>query len=201
MQPAGIAAVDDTVGGILRTPIDPAGISAPYARSLIDRLQHGDVTLELFTVDSHFRATVCLAYLWSEDYPAWFAGSGCHLDPHIALTRAITEAAQSRLTCIAGTRDDLPSHEEDLFANPPASTEPSQRHALDRHWGHRLKTGPTLRTDTFADVVGNLAASIEQHTGHEPIAVTLSGPDDPITAVKVVAPGTRSRTQRDIPRW
>ena len=35
------------------------------------------------------------------------AGSGCHLSADIALSRALTEAAQSRLTVIAGSRDDL----------------------------------------------------------------------------------------------
>jgi ribosomal protein S12 methylthiotransferase accessory factor len=34
-------------------------------------------------------------------------GSGCHLWPEIALSRALTEAAQSRLTAISGAREDL----------------------------------------------------------------------------------------------
>lgn len=34
-------------------------------------------------------------------------GSGCHLSAEIALSRAVTEAVQSRLTWIAGSRDDL----------------------------------------------------------------------------------------------
>ena len=36
-----------------------------------------------------------------------FHGSGCHADRNIALARALTEAAQTRLTYIAGMRDDL----------------------------------------------------------------------------------------------
>lgn len=36
-----------------------------------------------------------------------FKGSGCHLDKQIALNRALTEAIQSRVTTIAGSRDDL----------------------------------------------------------------------------------------------
>ena len=35
-------------------------------------------------------------------------GYGCHLDPGVALTRALTEAAQSRAVHIAGSRDDMP---------------------------------------------------------------------------------------------
>lgn len=36
-----------------------------------------------------------------------FKGSGCHLNKTIALNRAFTEAIQSRVTTIAGSRDDL----------------------------------------------------------------------------------------------
>lgn len=36
-----------------------------------------------------------------------FKGSGCHLNKKIALNRALTEAIQSRVTTIAGSRDDL----------------------------------------------------------------------------------------------
>jgi len=38
--------------------------------------------------------------------PAYF-GSGTHLDPVIALSRAVNEAIQSRLTAISGSRDDM----------------------------------------------------------------------------------------------
>jgi ribosomal protein S12 methylthiotransferase accessory factor len=38
-----------------------------------------------------------------------FRGAGCHPNRAIALARALTEAAQIRLTYISGNRDDLPS--------------------------------------------------------------------------------------------
>jgi ribosomal protein S12 methylthiotransferase accessory factor len=41
-------------------------------------------------------------------------GHGTHLDPRVALTRAITEAAQSRVTVMAGIREDMPSQREML---------------------------------------------------------------------------------------
>ena len=37
-------------------------------------------------------------------------GCGTHPDARIALTRALTEAAQSRLTCIQGGRENLPDY-------------------------------------------------------------------------------------------
>ncbi|RSS64729.1 YcaO-like family protein, partial [Streptomyces sp. WAC06614] len=48
------------------------------------------------------------ARLWSPSVPSWFSGSGTHHDADVALSRAVTEAVQSRLTAVAGARDDLP---------------------------------------------------------------------------------------------
>ncbi|MET8413182.1 YcaO-like family protein [Streptomyces sp. NPDC005195] len=191
---------DERTGGALRTSVDPATVHDPYARSLIDRLQHAHTVLELFVVDSAYALPVCLAYLWSEDYPAFFAGAGCHIDPHIALARAITEAAQSRLTCIAGLRDDLASRDEVLAAPqplPPTNTRPHLR------WDKATAATPAAvpaSIGTFEDLVQLLAARLSKATGYEPIAVTLSQADEPLTAVKVIAPGTRSRTRKTIPR-
>lgn len=41
-------------------------------------------------------------------------GHGCHLSAQVAFLRAVTEAAQARLTYISGARDDIPLH---LFSN------------------------------------------------------------------------------------
>ncbi|SNX88695.1 ribosomal protein S12 methylthiotransferase accessory factor [Streptomyces sp. TLI_55] len=189
--------VDENTGGTLRTLIDPASVNDPYNRRLIDRIHASGASLELYVVDNAFALPVCLAYLWSQDYPVWFAGTGCHSDPHIALSRAITEAAQSRLTSISGTRDDLPSHNEAFAAPQPAPTGPRQTPAT---WHSTLSTCRPPAATTFSELVQALAERLHKTTGYEPIAVTLSAPDAPLAAVKVVAPGTRSRTRRDIPR-
>ncbi|MEU9918907.1 YcaO-like family protein [Streptomyces sp. NPDC051001] len=189
--------IDENTGGTLRTLIDPDSVNAPYARSLIDHIRASGAVLELFVLDNTFGLPACLAYLWSEDFPVWFAGTGCHSDAHIALSRAITEAAQSRLTCIAGTRDDLPSR-DDVFAVPqPTPTPPQQAPAS---WPGPLKSRIPRTATTFTALVHSLAERLHKTTGFEPIAVTLSGADEPLTAVKIVAPGARSRTRRAIPR-
>ncbi|MFB8235490.1 YcaO-like family protein [Kitasatospora purpeofusca] len=138
---------------------------------------------------------MCLAYLWTEDYPLTFAGAGCHTDPHIALSRALTEAAQSRLTCIAGTRDDLPGHEPAFDSEPPR---PALAGELS-NWT-ALTASCRVATGTFANQVDRLAERMTEVTGHEPVLLDLSAADEPIAAVKVIAPGTRSRIRRSIPR-
>lgn len=62
-----------------------------------------DVSLPLGGV----RIPVVFAELVMADLPRIWIGSGCHLDPRVAAARAVTEAVQSRLTFIAGARDDL----------------------------------------------------------------------------------------------
>jgi ribosomal protein S12 methylthiotransferase accessory factor YcaO len=54
--------------------------------------------------------------------PGAHGGYGTHPDARIALTRALTEAAQSRMTCIQGGREDLP---EFLAADDLPEPEPS----------------------------------------------------------------------------
>lgn len=188
---------DEISGGRQRTLIDPATVTDPYARSIVERLLAAHVSLELAVVAGPYGLPVCLAYLWTEDYPLWFAGAGCHSDPHIALTRALTEAAQSRLTCIAGTRDDLPSHEEAFAALP---VRPPARQGL-RPWGD-LVAGyehPPWRGG-FADQVAAVAARIEGVTGYEPVCLDLSAPGEPFAAFQIICPGTRSRIRRSVPR-
>ncbi|CEG59352.1 YcaO-like family protein [Legionella fallonii] len=46
-----------------------------------------------------------------------FKGNGCHLNKQIALNRALTEAIQSRVTTIAGSRDDLVHAKYDFESN------------------------------------------------------------------------------------
>lgn len=110
---------DGQSGGRRRTLIAPGTVVDPHGRKVIDRLAAAGMALEMALVDGPYGLPVCVAYLWSENHPVVFAGGGCHSDPSIALTRALTKAAQSRLTAIAGTRDDLPS-DPGNFDTPPA---------------------------------------------------------------------------------
>lgn len=186
---------DELADGGHRTRIDPASVEDPYCVSLIGRLHEAGVALELVHVGNAFDIPVCTAYLWSEDYPLWFAGGGCHSDPNIALSRAVTEAVQSRLTCIAGTRDDLPV-DEAVFATsvtPPAAS------AGGQPWGSLASAYPAWNGG-FSDQVGEVAARFRQVTGYEPLCVDLTQPGEPLFAVKTICPGTRSRIRRSIPR-
>ena len=186
---------DGLVGGRLRAWIDPGTVDDPAGHEVVERVMRAGMSLELALVEGPYGLPVCLAYLWSEDLPVTFAGGGCHHSPGIALTRAVTEAAQSRLTLIAGTRDDLPG---DIAPAGAAVSRPPHRDAL-APWGRAVE-GFVPAAGSFAERVRATAAAVEQVTGHEPAAIDLSRQDGPVHAVQVVCPGAGSRMTRTMPR-
>ncbi|GAA2650840.1 YcaO-like family protein [Streptomyces spororaveus] len=186
---------DGQVGGRQRTLIAPGTVEDPHGREVIGRLAAAGMSLEISLVDGPYGLPVCLAYLWSEDYPVVFAGGGCHGSPAIAFTRAVTEAAQSRLAAIAGTRDDLPSDPGsfDAIAFRPA---PSAGLAP---WPQAAARFAPVG-GTFTEQARAVARRIAHVTGHEPVVLDLSATGGLVHAVQVICPGTRSRIGRLMPR-
>ncbi|WP_437938942.1 YcaO-like family protein [Sorangium sp. So ce341] len=115
-------------------------------------------------------------------------GMGCHPVREIALLRALTEAAQSRLTQIAGSRDDRTPSQYVRQRDPNITA--AAREELERPGPRRrFAEGPTFHADTFnADVAWELerlrAAGVKRA-----IAVELTRPELGIPVVRVVVPG------------
>ena len=117
-----------------------------------------------------------------------FRGAGCHPDRGVALARALTEAAQIRLTYIAGIRDDLPpsDYRESADEKLGAALLDAVSQAAD---GHSFCDVPSLDTD---DVAADLRWELERlrAIGVERIvAVDLTRPDFGIPVVRMVIPG------------
>ena len=120
-------------------------------------------------------------------------GAGCHPDRAVALSRALTEAAQSRLTVIAGSRDDLPPAYYRRIRDPGAIA--TQLPPLDER-GRR----------SFDDVAHVPAESIDEDVAHEldalkgiapqVILVDLTRPDVGIPVVRMVVPGLEGWADR-----
>ena len=84
-------------------------IQSPLVQDLLARLGAARVRPLLFDCTVDTGVPVYLAYLYDEveRHVGIFRGSGAHLDPEVALVRALTEAIQSRVVYFAGSRDDL----------------------------------------------------------------------------------------------
>jgi YcaO-like protein with predicted kinase domain len=123
-----------------------------------------------------------------------FHGAGCHLDRAIALARAITEAAQSRLTYIAGSRDDLYR-----LGYRRAS---SQRilELVHNRWeesvaARRFLDIPSLATDTLEDDLEILLDHLRGVGLSQALAVDLTLETIGIPAVRIIVPGLESHDQ------
>jgi ribosomal protein S12 methylthiotransferase accessory factor len=116
------------------------------------------------------------------------AGMGCHPDPAIALLRAILEAVQSRLTVIAGSRDDMGRNVYEQ-AHSGDQRPASRVREEDAVPGRRLHDVPGWSADSLdADVTWELdrlgAIGVS-----EVVVVDLTDPAFGLPVVRVVIPG------------
>ncbi|BDN82304.1 MULTISPECIES: YcaO-like family protein [Mycobacterium] len=116
-----------------------------------------------------------------------FSGSGLHHDPNVALSRAITEAAQSRLTAISGAREDLPSAIYHRFARVHSYA------AVHRSMQSMPDAEPTAwhidYTNSLGELLATAATAVTKRSGTEPLAVVCEFADACVPVVKVIAPG------------
>jgi len=87
--------------------LDPDTLDSPALEELVDAVRAVGWKLGLYDITWEAGLPTAFAKLVAPDLPVVWHGSGCHPSPEVALSRALTEAAQSRLTYIAGARDDL----------------------------------------------------------------------------------------------
>jgi len=76
---------------------------------LLEKFENADIEIKIWdmTSDVGLPSYICLAIGDENDWADPEFGAGCHAAREIALSRAITEAAQARATYIAGSRDDV----------------------------------------------------------------------------------------------
>jgi ribosomal protein S12 methylthiotransferase accessory factor len=122
-------------------------------------------------------------------------GQGCHLHPEIALSRALTEAAQHRLTVISGARDDLGDAE---YAAPDAELQAMRRALLLEGRAPRpFQRAPRFDSDDLRDDAAHLAARLQAVGVDEIFAVDLSKPEIGVAVVRAVVPGLEGPHDHD----
>jgi YcaO-like protein with predicted kinase domain len=114
-------------------------------------------------------------------------GYGCHPDRGIALLRALTEAAQSRLTFIAGSRDDL--FREEYEDNPRARESLRRSQAMLSYQGRSFRDVPTFGAATLDEDVAWELARLSEAGLEKVVVFDLSRSDVGIPVARVVIPG------------
>lgn len=173
--------------------LDLDTVRDPACREVLEKFARAGVAVFAWEVTSDIGipAVLCLIAERSRNplrpLPA-ANGSGCHPVREIALLRALTEAAQSRLTYVAGSRDDIgrTDYEHSL------SDDVLERLALATHPAAPLRDFgrvPTRPAETFLDdVLWELdclrAASIQRV-----VLFNLTHPEFRLPVARVVIPG------------
>ena len=115
-------------------------------------------------------------------------GFGCHSNREVALLRALTEAAQSRLTLISGSRDDL--HDR-YYPNESADRGEAWEQLINPYstrWLH-FDEIPTYDTQTFGADLSILLSRLRSVGVKQVISIDLSRADFGIAVNRVVIPG------------
>ncbi|MDF5759110.1 YcaO-like family protein [Spongiactinospora sp. TRM90649] len=163
---------------------DPRTLGSAVVAELCDLIERAGVRLEVRSVPSPTGLPCFLARITCDDYPPAFTGFGCHLSSEIALTRAVTEAAQTRLGYIAGSRDDLwADFNGDPAPGPRPPSEPGA--AIVPLAAHQSLL------DDLEDVVGRASRAFS----HAPLVVDLTHEAVGVPVVRVLAPGSRVRPE------
>jgi ribosomal protein S12 methylthiotransferase accessory factor len=173
--------------------IDLDTVEDPECRALLDAYAAADVAVAAWDVTSDVGvATVEVTIIdrQADELRSLFGafGSGCHPARDVALARALTEAAQSRLTSIAGARDDLTRGEYERIRDAGVLDE-VRTEVLSQRPARPFTDVPTAAHDTTGEDIALVVDGLAAVGLHEVVSVDLTLPDVGIPVVRVVAPG------------
>ncbi|MFJ3694162.1 YcaO-like family protein [Streptomyces sp. NPDC090052] len=166
--------------------IDPATVAGPAA-GLLERYRAAGVRVGIGVLATPLNLPCFSVAIVSDGFPLPVYGYGCHLDAQVALCRALTEAAQVRVSVIAGARDDLDdrlyARLRRTMAGPAAPAPPDDR----------PKTGfdavDSVRVPGHRAEAALLADRIVAVTGRSPLVVDHTRPELGVPVVHMICPG------------
>lgn len=176
-------------GSLTERRIDPSTATDPMVTDLLGRLESAAVGVALYDVTSDLGVPTYLARVvdLAERRQGHGGGYGCHLDPGIAMVRAITEAVQGRTVAIAGSRDDIVRDEHTRLRRRDDDTAmASFRSGTGTPLTGQVVTGAT---PNFEGDIATLVERIRSVGLHQVLAVDLTDDRMGIPVVRVVVPG------------
>jgi ribosomal protein S12 methylthiotransferase accessory factor len=179
--------------------VDIETIENAQLSALTDRFRAAKVRVAARLVVNRYQIPTFVVHIWSDAVPVVCAGAGTHLDARVALSRALTEAAQSRVALISGARDDIgkSAYREIRAAESAPSSEAPGLLERDTAAVAFSDVESACVQDIDAEVA-LVASRIRQAAGHDPLYADLTRTDVGVPVVHVVVPGAqRSGTTGD----
>jgi YcaO-like protein with predicted kinase domain len=166
-------------------PILKLNTCPPIVGRLVEKFVESELRLVVRVITSDIGIptfSACIYETLNESWAAAHGGFGAHPNALVALIRAITEAAQSRITDIHGVRDDLRvQHKVSVHAN---------RVLFSSNDGPRadFDTIPSYKNDDIAQDIQQMLSFLSRRNIHHVIVVDLTRSEIGIPVVRVVTP-------------
>jgi len=173
--------------------IDLSTVSDPDCMSVIKKYQQAGISVGVWetTTDIGISAFYCTiidreARPMRPLYPA--SGAGCHPSREIALLRALTEAAQTRLTLMSGSRDDTGLDDYEGAQNQQLQNQVREWLGSESHCRNfSVVTG--FDGKNFAEDINWMLKQLQQSGLDEVVVVDISKPEFALNVVRVLIPG------------
>lgn len=180
--------------------VNPSTVDDPSCRDLLAQFEAAGLAVGIWETTSD--VGIASYFAWIMEREGGFGGAarsavgqGCHLMPGIALSRALTEAAQARLTVISGARDDLGEAE---YAAPDDEMQELRRALILEGAAPRaFGAAPAFFSDDLREDAAHVLARLEAVGVTEVFAADLSKPDYGVSVVRAVIPGLEGPHDHD----
>ncbi|MBS1193224.1 MAG: putative methanosis marker protein 1 [Methanomicrobia archaeon] len=161
------------------------------ARGLMDKFAAAGVDVYLRDITSDIGVATCAAAaddLLLRDPTLLTTGMGTHTSAKVAVLRALTEVAQSRLTQIHGAREDT------TLADFRKRIGYERTKKLNSHWfsGSEKRSFadvPSFESDDFLLDIRHMLAKLKEAGLDRAVVVNLTRPEIGIPVVRVIVPG------------
>lgn len=174
------------------TELNLDSVTDSHCRWLLDRFAGAGVEVRAWNMTSDVGVPAVHAWISAPDWGVrlairGFNGHGCHPFAHIALSRALSEAAQTRLTMISGVRDDIdPASYDQRPDTPPeagGTTRTSRMPPVD------FSELPSLQGRSSRVLAERVMAKLAEAGMDQALMVDLTRPEFDIPVVRVIVPG------------
>jgi ribosomal protein S12 methylthiotransferase accessory factor len=169
--------------------VDTATIRSPLVQDLLRRLEMAEIGVVLYDLSVDTDVPVYMATIYDRLYRhlGMCAGYGAHLAPEIAMIRALTEAVQSRVIFIAGSRDDYFRH--DYLKHRLFDDEREVQHIESQPATVDASARVSEATPTFEGDLGVLLEKLRRAELRQVVVVDLTHPELDIPVARVIVPG------------
>ena len=176
-----------------RNRLDLTSVDDPLCQQVLEKLKRAELSVAVWDITSDIEIAAFACIIVSRgDNAMWHcsvaAGYGCHPAREVALLRALTEAAQARLTVISGLRDDFRAEAYEQLLNPDVVR--TVRNRISASAPTRcFNDVPTWDGDTLEDDVERELECVRKAGIRRVVLVDLTKPEFGLPVVRVIMPG------------